>query len=396
MAKAAQLLIENPTYTAKVALLMAGYDNSTATSERAKKTLSKNKNRLIEAVRKSDQRNRIANYRASVRNTTITVTTATTESGNTEISPLTEPSSSTTTTTSSTTQEASGSSKQSNTNTGRVRSATAAKPDNRKLRNRSKVIASNSRRTPNQLNKFFIEKNKIDGQREAAYQEAIHNASVLFIPYAKAARDASQKYNIEVKADTVRKCVIKGEKTVKRPGPKGKISEEEYDAVCSGFITYLAIAQMNGDPEKKINRDIVPKLEELFHGTAKSNIDARTLWRRIQRDCSEELQFSSEFLQELRRQFWTTYENLDRWFDAWEAILVELGFASRDAEGRIEIPEDQRRRICNCDETKLSVDGCDGGVGGRPANSVSVRIRLKIAREIVKRCQEGGIETQEV
>jgi hypothetical protein len=96
------------------------------------------------------------------------------------------------------------------------------------------------------LNKFFIEKNKIDGQREAAYQEAIHNASVLFIPYAKAARDASQKYNVEVKADTVRKCVIKGEKTVKRPGPKGKISEEEYDAVCSGFITYLAIAQMNG------------------------------------------------------------------------------------------------------------------------------------------------------
>ena len=247
MAKAAQLLIENPNYTAKVALLMAGYDASTASSERAKKTLSKNKNRLIEAVRKNDQRNSKANYRASIRNTTITVTTGTTEAGNTEISPLTEPSSFTTTiTASSTTQEASGSSQQSNTNTGRVRSATAAKPDNRKLRNRSKVIASNSRRTPNQLNKFFIEKNKIDGQREAAYQEAIHNASVLFIPYAKAARDASQKYNVEVKADTVRKCVIKGEKTVKRPGPKGKISEEDYDAVCSGFITYLAIAQMNG------------------------------------------------------------------------------------------------------------------------------------------------------
>ena len=50
MAKAAQLLIENPNYTAKVALLMAGYDNLTATSDRAKKTLSKNKNRLIEAV----------------------------------------------------------------------------------------------------------------------------------------------------------------------------------------------------------------------------------------------------------------------------------------------------------------------------------------------------------
>jgi len=111
MAKAAQLLIENPNYTAKVALLMAGYDASTASSERAKKTLSKSKNRLIEAVRKNDLRNSKANYRASIRNTTIT---GTTEAGNTEISPLTEPSSFTTTiTASSTTQEASGSSQQS-------------------------------------------------------------------------------------------------------------------------------------------------------------------------------------------------------------------------------------------------------------------------------------------
>ena len=53
MAKAAQLLIENPNYSAMVALLMAGYDNLTATSERAKKMLSKNKNRLIQAILKA-------------------------------------------------------------------------------------------------------------------------------------------------------------------------------------------------------------------------------------------------------------------------------------------------------------------------------------------------------
>ena len=109
MAKAAQLLIENPNYTAKVALLMAGYDNSTATSERAKKTLSKNKNRLIQAVRKSDHKNRIASYRASMRGTTVTVTTGTTS----ETSDLTQPFSfSTTTTISSTSHEASRTSQQ--------------------------------------------------------------------------------------------------------------------------------------------------------------------------------------------------------------------------------------------------------------------------------------------
>ena len=167
MAKAAQLLIENPNYSAKVALLMEGYYNSTATSERAKKTLSKNKNRLIQAVRKSDHRNRIANYRASIRNPTVTVTTG----APSETSDLTQPSSfSTTTSTSSTSHEASGTSQQSNRNAidGASRSkkaAVAAKPV-KKLNNCSKVIAADSRRTPAQVNKYFVQNNKAQSIRE--------------------------------------------------------------------------------------------------------------------------------------------------------------------------------------------------------------------------------------
>ena len=358
MAKAAQLLIENPNYSAKVALLMAGYDNSTATSERAKKTLSKNKNRLIDAVRRNDQKESKANYRASIKNNTaITVTTTTSsETGSTEISSLTEPSSF-----SSTIHDTCGS-QQSNMNTTTAgvgsRKKVAAGKHAKKLNNRAKIIAADSRRTPTQLNKYFVQNNKAQSIREAAYSEAIYNASTFSIPYAKAAKDASLKHNVNVKADTVRKCVLKGQTTVSKTGPKGNLSEDEHKAICSVFLTYLAIAQMNGDPEKKIAKDILPALEELFHHSGKKSMDTRALWRRIQRDCSEQLQFSAEFLQELRRQFWTTYENLDRWFDAWEEILVELGFASRDAQGQIQIPEDQKYRICNCDETKLSGWGC--------------------------------------
>jgi len=90
------------------------------------------------------------------------------------------------------------------------------------------------------------------------------------------------KHNIDVKADTVRKCVLKGQTTVCKIGPKGKLSEEEYKAICAGFLTYLAIAQMNGDPEKKIAKDIVSALEELVHHSGKADTDTRALWRRIQ------------------------------------------------------------------------------------------------------------------
>ena len=111
---------------------------------------SPKKNHLIQAVCKSDQRNRIANYRASVRNTTVTATTTSTD----EISHLTDPSINTTSVTSSTSStpihEASDStvavSQQSNMNTGKVRSAataTAAKPNNRRWTDCSKLIASN-------------------------------------------------------------------------------------------------------------------------------------------------------------------------------------------------------------------------------------------------------------
>jgi polyhydroxyalkanoate synthesis regulator phasin len=60
-----------------------------------------------------------------------------------------------------------------------------------------------------------------------------------------------------------------GQTTVSKTGQKGNLSEDEYKAICSDFLTYLAIAQMNGDPEKKIAKDILPALEELFHHSGK-------------------------------------------------------------------------------------------------------------------------------
>jgi hypothetical protein len=64
--------------------------------------------------------------------------------------------------------------------------------------------------------------------------------------------------------------------------------------------------------------------------------------------------------------------NLKDWFDRWEAFCIEYGFGDDDGTGHVVFSEEQKRSICNTDKTKFSTDGSDGGIGGRPANSVII------------------------
>jgi hypothetical protein len=64
--------------------------------------------------------------------------------------------------------------------------------------------------------------------------------------------------------------------------------------------------------------------------------------------------------------------NLKDWCDRWEAFCIEYRFGDDDGTGHVVFSEEQKRRICNMDETKFSTDGSDGGIGGRPANSVTI------------------------
>ena len=53
------------------------------------------------------------------------------------------------------------------------------------------------------------------------------------------------------------------------------------------------------------------------------------------------------------------------WFDHWEKGLgLGLGFAHKIDE-KVVIKEDQLAHIINIDEIALSLDGADGGCGGR-------------------------------
>ena len=75
----------------------------------------------------------------------------------------------------------------------------------------------------------------------------------------------------------------------------------------------------------------------------------------------------------MRRLLWTTPENLNNWFDEWGLFCVSNGFATRTDQGEVIFSETQKRRIINIDKTNLSLDGSDGGRGGRPACSITIK-----------------------
>ncbi len=66
---------------------------------------------------------------------------------------------------------------------------------------------------------------------------------------------------------------------------------------------------------------------------------------------------------EERRVRWTTYYNIKSWFDNWENDLVKLGFASRNDNDNIVIPDEQLKRILDIDETCLVMDGSKCNLG---------------------------------
>ena len=68
---------------------------------------------------------------------------------------------------------------------------------------------------------------------------------------------------------------------------------------------------------------------------------------------------------EERRIRWTSFRNLNQWFDNWGRDLVQLGFAHMEGN-EIIIPIEQLARIVNVDETCLALDGGSGIRGGQP------------------------------
>ena len=98
-------------------------------------------------------------------------------------------------------------------------------------------------------------------------------------------------------------------------------------------------------------------------------IDFDNLQKKIRRETAHEFEAGKGKIQEQRRVEWTSFHNLQRWFDTFELQLLTLGFAreKNEEEKKMNIPEvgsviieaKQREQI-------LTLDGTEARKGGRP------------------------------
>jgi hypothetical protein len=180
------------------------------------------------------------------------------------------------------------------------------------------------------------------------------------------AQMATDKYHILVSKSTLSTLKSKGIKTILMQGRKGEVSDEELDDVAEALVSYIAISQINGDAEVHTS-DAIQILAKIYKDTH-SERSLRCIWERIKKRFPHMLNMDKELLVELRRQMWTTFDNLNEWFDAWKAFCIDCGFALNDGppegfEGEIYFSEEQKRRILNLDETFCSFIGWQLWVG---------------------------------
>ena len=147
---------------------------------------------------------------------------------------------------------------------------------------------------------------------------------------------------------------IAGNSPLKR-GPNGNIPAWVYSSLCMAFETFVRIQQINATGHENTRKILSLKLNILV---------GNKLYYRVLKDTAIDMNSAKHNNCEDRRIQWTTYKNLQMWFDNWGKDLVELGFAHHDAEGNVIIPSNQLSRILNFDETCLSHDGSQGSRGG--------------------------------
>ncbi len=143
------------------------------------------------------------------------------------------------------------------------------------------------------------------------------------------------------------------------------VDDATYKFLLEAYITHCQLLQGNGRKEPNL-KDLITQTKVAMNiedrRTAQSLVE-----NRLRSDAAGTFKASKHYDQEARRIAWTTFCNLNTWFNSFEKHCIELGFAQRDADGSIRFMHPER--ILNLDETNVSLDGSSGNRGGRPTTT---------------------------
>ena len=185
--------------------------------------------------------------------------------------------------------------------------------------------------------------------------------------------EEAKAFGIIIAARRLRSYVKAGKagEPLQKPGEKGRIVMKYYDALCAAVKSYAILTQQAGTKAAVLGPMLAKKINVCVNKKEGfRNRTSRKLYERVERDIADEIQIGIPNRVEQRRNKWSTYSNINLWFTSFKTFLVDMGFALDTPDGDSEITwatADQGSRIGNIDETKITLDSTNPGVGGRPA-----------------------------
>ncbi|CAB9531753.1 hypothetical protein (Partial), partial [Seminavis robusta] len=120
---------------------------------------------------------------------------------------------------------------------------------------------------------------------------------------------------------------------LQRRGPKGRIPEDLYRALCDAIKSYAILSQQEATKVSNLRPGLIKKLNAVVKSKEGPDLrPGRKLFERIERDVADEIDLGKPNRIEQRRAKWSTYSNINQWFTAFKDFLVQHGFAEHVPE----------------------------------------------------------------
>ena len=256
-----------------------------------------------------------------------------------------------------------------NLNEGSLETSKEAINKEKKRRRSSKVVQEE--------HAVQCKKRKVKSRGMKVATRRIHDNKLLSPtnPGKKSQRQIVEEVNAafgsNINAKTASRMVKKGLIGVSplKKGPIGNFPKNVWSAMKSAFVTYVKLEQANSTKQSTLAQ-LGKRVNALVNkGGFKKN--GNEVVSKLRLETADEIEVGRKNVIEQRRVQWTTYSNLNLWYDTWEETLVELGFARKkepgdNVEGSLFFFDGQLNRIINLDETDGSLDNTAGQRGGRP------------------------------
>ncbi|KAI2494414.1 hypothetical protein MHU86_20097 [Fragilaria crotonensis] len=233
-----------------------------------------------------------------------------------------------------------------------------------------------SRLSPKQASHAKLDAKRLKLDYEGRYKEAFKDATNRVAAGNKNVQSMcdrlNREFNLNGRKRLARSTVYQAAKlglagkSPKKKGPEPKIPNKFLAAVA----THAEVCQV-GDGELR-GRDLKRLIGASIAGTQyQTSFQVESVWRKVRQEFPDALQAANKIPIEDARAQWTTYDNLNQWFDDVKQDFISTGLVDDevvlDASGtlvsEVRFKMDTQRRIINMDEThhNLSITGDKSG-----------------------------------